>query len=247
MGDHRAFFYGTYHVVETETSHVLRTIIRNFGTLKSPFFSVKLINPWQMEPQVLYRVCFGTSTPTSFQASLLNFRPALLHQHRRHRVLLHDYPAVVPQQDSSVRGTYVQGLTDGDIYRLDIFEGNEYERRRVKIKVLEVEGNEAGQGNVEGEEVEVETYIWVAGKDKLEEREWDFEEFRRERMSGWIISSDEYSGKSLPPQWIRGLQDSNVAAKRSMKRVELMGMTRREAEVSMVASQRDSRARKKRY
>ncbi|KAL8858585.1 MAG: hypothetical protein Q9178_004879 [Gyalolechia marmorata] len=146
-----------------------------------------------MEPQVLYRVCFGTSTPTSFQASFLNFRPALLHQHRRHRVLLHDYPAVVPQQESSVRGTYVQGLTDGDIYRLDIFEGNEYERRSVKIKVLEVEGNDAGQGNVEGAEVEVETYVWVAGKNKLEEREWDFEEFRREKMSSWIISSDEYS------------------------------------------------------
>ncbi|CAO1605950.1 hypothetical protein XANCAGTX0491_009453 [Xanthoria calcicola] len=145
-----------------------------------------------MEPQVLYRVCYGTSTPNPFQKSLLSFRPALLHQHRRHRVLHHDYPAVIPQQSSSVRGTYVRGLTDGDIYRLDIFEGNEYERRRVKLKILDIEGNEAGEGNVEGEEVEVETYIWVAGEERLADGEWDFAEFRREKMHNWITSSDEY-------------------------------------------------------
>ncbi|KAL8890919.1 MAG: hypothetical protein Q9215_001996 [Flavoplaca cf. flavocitrina] len=151
----------------------------------------------QMEPQVLYRVCYGTSAPTSFQKSLLSFRPALLHEHRRHRVLQHDYPAIVPQQCSSVRGTYVRGLTDGDLYRLDIFEGVEYERRRVKINILEIEGNEAGEGNVEGEEVTVETYIWVAGKRKLEDGEWDFAEFRREKMHNWITSSEEYDGEFL--------------------------------------------------
>ncbi|KAL8657631.1 MAG: hypothetical protein Q9226_001716 [Calogaya cf. arnoldii] len=145
-----------------------------------------------MAPQVLYRVCYGTSTPTLFQKSFLSFRPALLHQHRRHKVLHHDYPAVILQRSSSVRGTYVRGLTDGDIYRLDIFEGNEYERRRVNIKILDVEGNEAGEGNVQEEEVEVETYIWVAGEEKLEGGEWDFAEFRRAKMHNWIVSSDQY-------------------------------------------------------
>ncbi|KAL9629166.1 MAG: hypothetical protein Q9204_005431, partial [Flavoplaca sp. TL-2023a] len=112
---------------------------------------------------------------------------------RAEGVLQHDYPAIVPQQCSSVRGTYVRGLTDGDLYRLDIFEGVEYERRRVKINILEIEGNETGEGNVEGEEeVTVETYIWVAGKHKLENGEWDFAEFRREKMHNWITSSEEY-------------------------------------------------------
>ncbi|KAL8809240.1 MAG: hypothetical protein Q9200_003584 [Gallowayella weberi] len=145
-----------------------------------------------MEPQVLHRVCYGTSTPTQFQATLLTIRPALLHDHCRHKVLYRDYPAVIPQKRSSVRGTYVKGLTDGDIFRLDIFEGNEYERRRVKIRLLEVEGDEAGQGNVEGEEVEVETYIWVAGEDELEDGEWDFGEFRREKMMHWVGGRKEY-------------------------------------------------------
>ena len=148
-----------------------------------------------MEPQVLYRVCYGSSTATSFQKSLLTIRPAILHDHCRHRVLDRDYPAIVPSPKGSVRGTYVQGLTDGDVFRLDIFEGNEYERRKVKIRILEVEGDEEGKGNVEGEEVAVDTYIWVAGEDELEDGEWDFGEFRREKMHMWIDGRDDYDSE----------------------------------------------------
>lgn len=145
-----------------------------------------------MEPQVLYRVCYGSPTPTSFQMSLLNIRPAILHKHCRRRVLGRDYPAITPSPPDSVRGTYVHGLTNGDLFRLDIFEGDEYERRKVKIQILEVEGDEDGKGNVEGGEVVVDTYIWVAGEDELEEGEWDFGEFRREKMQRWIGHRDEY-------------------------------------------------------
>ncbi|KAL8929474.1 MAG: hypothetical protein Q9208_001143 [Pyrenodesmia sp. 3 TL-2023] len=143
---------------------------------------------------VLYRVCYGSSTPTSFQRSLLTIRPAILHAHCRRRVLDRDYPAIIPSPHDSVRGTYVQGLTDGDIFRLDIFEGDEYERRKVKIRLLDVEGNDGGEGNIEGEEVEVATYIWVAGEKELEGGEWDFGEFRREKMQRWIGGRGEYDG-----------------------------------------------------
>ncbi|KAL8960326.1 MAG: hypothetical protein Q9193_002956 [Seirophora villosa] len=145
-----------------------------------------------MEPQVLYRVCYGSSKPTPFQKSLLTVRPAILHRHCRHKVRGCDYPAIIPSPESSVRGTYVRGLTEGDIFRLDVFEGGEYERRKVKIRVLDVEGNEDGEGNVEGEEVEVETYVWVAGESALEAGEWDFGEFRREKMQRWIGGREEY-------------------------------------------------------
>ncbi|KAI4141306.1 MAG: hypothetical protein LQ341_003548 [Variospora aurantia] len=145
-----------------------------------------------MEPQVLYRVCYGSSTPTPFQRSLLTIRPAILHDYCRHKVRGYDYPAIIPSPEDCVRGTYVRGLTDGDIFRLDIFEGPEYERRKVKIRVLDVEGNEDGEGNVEGEEVEMETYVWVGGDTALEEGEWDFGEFRREKMHRWIGRREEY-------------------------------------------------------
>ncbi|KAF1962498.1 hypothetical protein CC80DRAFT_487943 [Byssothecium circinans] len=167
MPDHTAFFYGTL-----------------------------------MAPPVLHRVIWGTSTPpTPTHASLLRIRPAILHAHQRHKVRHADYPAILPSTPtSSVRGTLVQGLTDGDIWRLDIFEGSEYQRQKVKVRVLEQKDGERGGGgdaggigdlhqreedNVEGEEVEAETYVWISGADALEASEWDFSEFVRDKMKRW--------------------------------------------------------------
>ncbi|MCJ1299438.1 hypothetical protein MMC08_002230 [Hypocenomyce scalaris] len=146
-----------------------------------------------MAPQVLHRVCHGTPTPTPFQISLLTIAPALLHSFCRHKVRHRDYPAIIPSPTATVRGTFVQGLTDADLWRLDIFEGDEYSREKVKVKLLEKVGEEQGKGNVEGVEVEAETYVWVAGEGKLEEGEWDFEVFRREKMGRWVGVADEYS------------------------------------------------------
>ncbi|KAL8987871.1 MAG: hypothetical protein Q9177_002978 [Variospora cf. flavescens] len=142
---------------------------------------------------------------TLFPPSLLTIRPAILHDYCRHKVRGYDYPAIIPSPEDCVRGTYVRGLTDGDIFRLDIFEGPEYERRKVKIRVLDVEGNEDGEGNVEGEEVEMETYVWVGGETALEDGEWDFGEFRREKMHRWIGRREEYDGESVKRRyaWIK--------------------------------------------
>src|SRR5271170_6703658 len=53
---------------------------------------------------------------------------------------VHVIPAIVPCTGSSVRGSVVTGLTQGDIYRLDIFEGDQYLRKKVKVKVLKKVG-----------------------------------------------------------------------------------------------------------
>ena len=41
------------------------------------------------------------------------------------------------EEEAEVRGTYVAGLSRQDFARLDVFEGDEYERRRVKVRLLE--------------------------------------------------------------------------------------------------------------
>ena len=161
-----------------------------------------------MAPPVLHRVCHSSSTPSALQKSLPTIRPALLPGYRRHQVRGCDYPAIIPSVPSSessagtggsecVRGTYVTGLTDGDIWRLDIFEGDEYERVRVKVRILQEVGGEDGKGNVVGEELEGETYVWVAGRERLEEEEWDFGEFVREKMGRWI-GRGEFEGELRP-------------------------------------------------
>ena len=154
----------------------------------------------QMAPQVLHRVCHGKATPEPWQASLLTIKPAILHAYCRHKVRDCDYPAIIPSASSTVRGTVVTGLTTGDLWRLDIFEGDEYARKKVKVRVLDAVGDEeTGSGNVEGEEeVEVETYIWIAGEDKLEDGEWDFKEFQKEKMKRWVGEDGEYAGRIRP-------------------------------------------------
>ncbi|KAH7071115.1 AIG2-like family-domain-containing protein [Paraphoma chrysanthemicola] len=158
-----------------------------------------------MAPPVLHRVIWGSQTPpTPAHASLLHIRPAILHAHQRHKVKHADYPAILPtsaEANTSVRGTLVTGLTDGDLWRLDIFEGSEYQRRKVQVRVLDSPSSstskkeeEEGMGdltqkaeeNIEGKEVEAETYIWIAGAARLEPQEWDFAEFVRDKMSRWV-------------------------------------------------------------
>jgi gamma-glutamylcyclotransferase (GGCT)/AIG2-like uncharacterized protein YtfP len=159
-----------------------------------------------MAPRVLHRVCYGPSLPLSTtQNNQLIARPALLKAFRRHRVLQADYPAILASENSTVRGTLVSGLTDGDIWRLDIFEGDEYSRQKVKVRVLVDEGDINVEPTDEqlGAEVEAETYVWIAGKKHLEDREWDFEEFVKEKMGRWVgvraEEEGEYKGEDVRP------------------------------------------------
>jgi len=143
-----------------------------------------------MAPQVLHRVVFGTTTPTPTQASRLTIKPALLSGYMRHKVSECDYPAITPSSDpgTCVRGTYVEGLTAGDQWRLDLFEGDQYSRVKVRPRLLGEDGKEAI-------EVNAETYVWIDQEVGLEEGEWDFEEFRREKMSRWVGYDEEYEGE----------------------------------------------------
>jgi hypothetical protein len=182
-----------------------------------------------MAPQILHRVIHGQSEPEPWQKDLLTIKPAILHGYRRHRVRGADYPGIIPvtaktggddstqgttsetnnnnNNSTSVLGTLVTGLTDGDIYRLDTFEGSDYEKRKVKVRILQsVTSDPARQEERsiqdvldeartqladEGEEeVEAMTYVWISGEAYLEDKEWDFETFKREKMRWWVDSDD---------------------------------------------------------
>ncbi len=90
-----------------------------------------------------------------------------------------------------MRGTYVRGLTVDNQRSLDMFEGTQYERMRLRLTLLDDIGNES-------EETEAETYAWADEMEALEDGEWDFEEFRREKMGRWVGSDEEYEGELRP-------------------------------------------------
>ena len=146
-----------------------------------------------MAPQVLYRVIYGTTSPTASQTSHLIIKPAILPQYTRRRVRDCHYPAIIPSDEpgTCVRGTYVRGLTSDDQWRLDLFEGSQYERIRLRLNLLDEKGNK-------GEEMEAETYVWAEDIMGLEDGEWDFEEFRKEKMGKWVSDDEEYKGELQP-------------------------------------------------
>ncbi|KAF7956683.1 hypothetical protein EAE96_004016 [Botrytis aclada] len=151
-----------------------------------------------MAPEVLYRVINGASNRPS---NSLTFTPALLHDYCRHRVSFADYPAIISEPGHSVRGTYVTGLTPSNMRSLDYFEGAQYERKVVTVKILTPKDKEIKHGAnaimadaVEtGEEKEAHTYVFT-DLVALEKGEWDFEFFRREKLRNWADESEEYAG-----------------------------------------------------
>ncbi|OAR00992.1 hypothetical protein LLEC1_05350 [Akanthomyces lecanii] len=126
-----------------------------------------------MAPEVFFSVCYGTKSPPAAIQALHTFAPAVLGDYCRHRVQYADYPGIVPQAGASVRGVYVTGLTTANMKKLDDYEGSEYRLDTVKVRL---DGDE--------QDTETKTYVFLFPKE-LEDGEWDFEEFKRDRMKLW--------------------------------------------------------------
>lgn len=134
-----------------------------------------------MAPEVFYTVCYQSGNPPEPIKWLHDFTPAILHGYCRHRVRYADYPGIIAEEGQSIRGIYVTGLTEANMIKLDMFEGDQYERVETKVKLLGKEGDK----DVEGEEKDVVVYVFKEPQD-LEREEWDFEHFRTQKMSMWI-------------------------------------------------------------
>ncbi|EJT69672.1 hypothetical protein GGTG_12555 [Gaeumannomyces tritici R3-111a-1] len=135
-----------------------------------------------MAPEVFFTVCFRLSNPPAEVRDKYRFRPAVLPGYCRHRVQHADYPGVVADAATpgrEVRGAFVDGLTAENVAKLDYFEGSEYTRRTVRVRLLDVDD---GSG---GAEVETQTYVYRF-KDNLDDEEWDFDEFRRDKLRQWV-------------------------------------------------------------
>lgn len=152
-----------------------------------------------MAPEVLHRVIYGSSR--HLPSASLTITPALLPDYCRHRVRSVDYPSIIFEPGHTVRGTYVTGLTPQNMQCLDWFEGSQYERKVVTVKILAPKDEELVHGSssimAEAVETEVEkqaqTYVFI-DLNSLEKGEWDFELFRAEKLKNWADESEEYAG-----------------------------------------------------
>ncbi|EGS21087.1 disease resistance protein aig2-like protein [Thermochaetoides thermophila DSM 1495] len=138
-----------------------------------------------MAPEVFFTVCYDTKNVPEEVKKRHNFHEAILHGYCRRRVRNADYPGITEDKEHTVRGIYVTGLSAHNMARLDFFEGSEYERRTVTVRLLEkIDKGDGTFELVEGEERTAEVYVFLP-TGGLEGDEWDYEQFRREKMAYW--------------------------------------------------------------
>ncbi|KAF8962793.1 hypothetical protein BDZ97DRAFT_1662492 [Flammula alnicola] len=161
-----------------------------------------------MHPKVLKAVIKN-------DGSHLQLCPAVLLDYTRHKVKGEDYPGVVPfdrgiklfthtlsQEERSVRGTLVNGLTEKDIKFLDIFEGTEYIREKLQAHPLgsftDISAHAMDEETLVpahppplpvpsdlSNTIEAETYIYVH-EINLEAELWSFEDFVKNNAWKWF-------------------------------------------------------------
>ena len=150
-----------------------------------------------MVPEVFYSVCYNSKDVPPAIAKLHSFHAAILHDYCRHRVQHADYPGITEEPNHEVFGTFTTGLTEANLSKLDFFEGDQYERRKVQVRLLTKVGDAKGVGNVEGEGRTAEVYVFL-NKNELEKREWDLEEFRRDKLQKWTRAGYVFEGECIP-------------------------------------------------
>uniref|UniRef100_A0A0B7K2W1 Putative gamma-glutamylcyclotransferase n=1 Tax=Bionectria ochroleuca TaxID=29856 RepID=A0A0B7K2W1_BIOOC len=153
--------------------------IATSGNIYSAFFYGTL-----MVPGIFYSVCYGQTEVSSEIAKRHTFQPAVLHGYCRRRRRHADSPGITEDSGHEVFGTLATGLTEAIMTKLDYFEGREYHRRRVKVKLLGHVSDPKDIGKVQEDERVAEVYVFNKTSD-LEDVEWDLKEFCDERLPAW--------------------------------------------------------------
>ncbi|KAK2002020.1 AIG2-like family protein [Colletotrichum falcatum] len=137
-----------------------------------------------MEPKVFFTVVQGNSDPPQVIKDLYTFTPAVLAGYTRYCIQDVSYPGMVPEESGSVLGIYATGLTDANVTKLDLFEGSQYEKKIVKVKV---QGG-GGGGQEAEEEKEATAYIYKR-PELLKRQEWSFGNFLKHNLQLWTRES----------------------------------------------------------
>ncbi|KAF8503269.1 hypothetical protein F5888DRAFT_969256 [Russula emetica] len=173
-----------------------------------------------MHPKILKRVLHN-------DASHLKICPAILMDYTRHHVSSADYPAILPcerskallgreltPEENCIRGTLVTGFTNQDFMFLDVFEGNEYVRKEVRVhplgrltavpsdaavsspEAMAAEGSLIPSADELAQPIPAQTYVWCSKDSHLGKELWSFDEFIRNNAYKWIgpeaKSTEEY-------------------------------------------------------
>lgn len=103
----------------------------------------------------------------------LSGQPARLLDYVRYRIQDRVYPAIVPAAGGDVPGLLYPGLDPAELERLDVYEGEIYERRAIEVLV-------------DGASVAACTYVLrPEHHHRLSQDPWDLELFVREHLASY--------------------------------------------------------------
>ena len=95
---------------------------------------------------------------------------ATLHNFRRLKVKNADFPGIIPATGFSVQGILYSGISDADLRRLDAFEGEMYQRRKLEAELPSAK------------KTAVFAYVIKESfRHLLDDKDWDFEHFLRHK------------------------------------------------------------------
>jgi len=100
-------------------------------------------------------------------------KPAVLPGYKRYCVKDCDYPAVIQQNDTETTGLVLENVDELTLDIISFYEGDEYEKRQVTVLM-------------NGKPKDALTFVWVKGNEFLENKEWDYYGFKKNRLEHYI-------------------------------------------------------------
>ena len=98
---------------------------------------------------------------------------AVLEGYKMYCVKNCDYPAIISELCAETKGKILFNVDDSALKILSDYEGDEYEKRFVKAFC---------NGNFE----DAITFVWAQELHLLENRDWDFEDFQKNRLQFYL-------------------------------------------------------------
>ena len=105
-------------------------------------------------------------------------KPAELQGYRRFKLIGCDYPAIIPDPNSSVEGKLVINVDQQSMDIITFFEGEDYQKSNVLIRA----GNE---------EIPATAFTWIGDFDRLKPEDWNKKQFEQ-------YSLPYYAAKIIP-------------------------------------------------
>ncbi|MCY1722681.1 gamma-glutamylcyclotransferase [Prolixibacteraceae bacterium Z1-6] len=98
---------------------------------------------------------------------------AILHGFKRYAVKGADYPAIVENTSSKVKGKIVSGVDEKSMQTITYYEGDQYDI--VPLKIV-----------FENDVIETFVFVWNLEQDDLETQDWDAKRFEQESLPYYL-------------------------------------------------------------